>query len=252
MNRDLESAVSVVNRMPAYEAFAKFYDAVMGDRARSAQYLAGLIRQTRPDTKSVLELACGTGSILKQLRRKYEVAGLDLSGRMLSIARRKVPQAKLFRQSMVDFHVAGRYDVICCVFDSINHITRFSDWERVFASVRRHLSPSGCFIFDINTQKKLDRHIAEPPWVHLFERNLLIMNVTALPKRASNWNIKVFEYVGGNRYALHEEDIVEVSFPSKKIVGALRRFFPTVRVLDPDRIRPSPSSERLFFIAALD
>ena len=47
---------------------------------------------------------------------------------MLSIARRKVPQAKLFHQNMVDFRIDRGFDVICCrVFDSINHIRRFSD-----------------------------------------------------------------------------------------------------------------------------
>jgi hypothetical protein len=139
--------------------------------------------------------------------------------------------------------------VIFCVFDSINHVSRFSDWKKVFATVRRHLSPGGCFIFDINTQRKLERHIAEPPWVHRFGGNLLIIDVTALPNSASNWNIKVFERLNGNRYALHEEDIVEVSFPLRRIVSALRAHYVKVRVIDSDRTRPGPKSDRLFFIA---
>jgi SAM-dependent methyltransferase len=193
--------------MPAYEIFGRFYDAVMGDRARVAEHLRKLIRAAKPNTTNVLELGCGTGSILRYLQHNYEVSGLDTSSRMLSIARHKVPRAKLFRQDMVDFHIDDRFDVICCVFDSINHVWRFSDWKRVFARVRRHLSPGGCFIFDINTQQKLERHIAEPPWVHRFGKNLLIIDVTALPNRASNWNIKVFERLNTNRYVLHEEDI---------------------------------------------
>ena len=76
----------------------------------------------------------------------------------------------------------------------------------------RHLLPGGCFIFDINTQRKLERLIAGPPWVHRFGRNLLIIDVTALPSSGSNWNVKVFENLNGSRYALHEEDIVEFSF----------------------------------------
>jgi SAM-dependent methyltransferase len=150
---------------------------------------------------------------------------------------------------MVDFTIHDRFDVICCVFDSINHLKRFSDWKKVFAGVRRHLSPGGCLIFDINTQRKLDRHITEPPWVHEFGKNLLIIAVTALPNRASNWNIKVFEQSSANRYVLHEEDIVEVSFPSRKIVTALRTYFKKVRVIDADGNRPSAKAERLFFIA---
>lgn len=235
--------------MPAYEIFGRFYDAVMGDRARAAEHLQKLIRATKPNATNVLELGCGTGSILWYLQRNYEVSGLDTSSRMLSIARRKVPRAKLFQEDMVDFHIHDRFDVICCVFDSINHVRRFSDWKRMFARVRRHLSPGGCFIFDINTERKLERHIAEPPWVHRFGKNLLIIDVTALPKRASNWNIKVFEHLNANRYMLHEEDIVEVSYPLGKIVGALRTHFAKVRVIDLESNRPTAKSERLFLVA---
>jgi SAM-dependent methyltransferase len=243
--------------MPSYEIFGKFYDAVMGDRAEAAERLSELIRETKPNARSVLELGCGTGSMLKHLQDSYQIAGLDISSRMLSIARKKVPRAKLSRQDMVDFQINQRFDVIFCVFDSINHVQRFSDWKKVFTRVRRHLAAGGCFIFDINTQRKLDRHIAEPPWVHAFGRNLLIIDVTSdvisdvtsRSNHGSNWNIKVFEHVGHARYVLHEEDISEVSFPSQKIVAALRAHFAKVRVVDPDRRRPTTKSERLFFIA---
>jgi predicted TPR repeat methyltransferase len=193
----------------------------MGDRRAAAEQVMELIRAVKPDAKNVLELGCGTGSILKCLQDAYDVSGLDVSGKMLSIARKKVPRSKLFWQDMVDFRIDGRFDVIFCVFDSINHLRRFSDWKKVFAAVRRHLLPGGCFIFDINTQRKLERLIAGPPWVHRFAKNLLIIDVTALPSGGSNWNGQVFEHLNGRRYALHEEDIVEVSFPLPQVVAAL-------------------------------
>jgi hypothetical protein len=46
---------------------------------------------------------------------------------------------------------------------------------------------------------------------------------------------------------LSEEDIVEVSFPLPRVVAALRADYAKVRVIDPDRSRPSAKSERLFF-----
>ena len=119
----------------------------------------------------------------------------------------------------------------------------------MFAAVRRHLLPAGCFIFDINTQRKLERLTAGPPWVHRFGKNLLIIDVTALPRGGSNWNVKVFEHLNSSRYALHEEDIVEVSFPLPQVVAALRSHYMKVRVIDPDRGQPSAKSERLFFTA---
>jgi SAM-dependent methyltransferase len=235
--------------MPPYEIFGKFYDAVMGDGSESAKRIAELLRASNPGARKVLELACGTGSILKHLQNSYDVSGLDSSREMLSLARKKVPRAKLSRQDMVDFQIDERFDAILCIYDSINHVQRFSDWKRVFARVRQHLSPGGCFIFDINTQRKLEGHIAGPPWVHQFGSNILIIDVTALANHGSNWNIKVFEHVNHSRYVLHEEDIVEVSFPLAKIMEALRSHFVSVRVVDPRRRRPTGKSERLFFIA---
>ncbi|HEV2352275.1 MAG TPA: class I SAM-dependent methyltransferase [Terriglobia bacterium] len=235
--------------MASYDTFGKFYDAVMGDRAKEAERLRSFIRKANPKAKKILELACGTGSLLKHWSRHYRVYGLDLSKQMLSIARKKVPQANLSRQNMVTFHLPERFDVICCVYDSINHVSSFSQWKAIFRNIHQHLSTGGAFVFDINTQKKLNRHIAEPAWVHRFGDNFLIMKVTGTEKnRTSNWNIKVFERIRRNRYLLHEEDIQEVSFPTRKIVRALRVHFPSVEIMDPDRKHPSMESDRLYFI----
>ena len=235
--------------MASYDIFGKFYDAVMGDRANATERLRGFIRKANPKAKNLLELACGTGSVLKHLSKYYDVWGLDLSRKMLSIARKKVPEARLSRQNMVTFHLQLKFDVICCVFDSMNHVASFTHWKQLFGNVHQHLSASGVFIFDINTQKKLDRHIAEPSWVHRFGNNFLIMKVTGMRKKnGSNWNIKVFERIRGNRYLLHEEDIQEVSFPTRKIVRALGVHFPSVEISDTQRKSPSTESDRLYFI----
>ena len=235
--------------MANYDIFGKFYDPVMGDRAKATAQLRGFIRKAHPRAKSVLELACGTGSILKHLSKHYDVWGLDRSRQMLAIARKKVPHARLSRQNMVKFQLRERFDVICCVFDSINHIPAFADWKRLFANVHHHLLAGGVFIFDINSQKKLNRHMAEPAWVHRFGNNFLIMKVTGTKRtRSSNWNIKIFERTGRNRYLLHEENIQEVSFPVPKIVRALKVNFPSVQIIDTDRKQPSPESERLYFV----
>ena len=235
--------------MASYDIFGKFYDAVMGDRADASEQLRRLIRRASPKAKNILELACGTGSVLKHLSKYYDAWGLDLSRKMLSIARKKVPEARLSRQNMVTFHLQLKFDVICCVFDSMNHVASFTHWKQLFGSVHQHLSAGGVFIFDINTQKKLDRHIAEPAWVHRFGNNFLIMKVTGMRKKVrSNWNIKIFERIRKNRYLLHEEDIQEVSFPTRKIVRALRVHFPSVEIIDTQRKSPSTESERLYFI----
>ena len=95
-----------------------------------ASCIRRLIRQHTPTARTLLELACGTGAILKILARYYDVVGLDLSPQMLSIARKKLPHVRLYRKDMVRFDLGTKFDVIICVFDSINHVLRFADWKK--------------------------------------------------------------------------------------------------------------------------
>lgn len=233
--------------MTNYDIFAKFYDAVMGNREKTAEKIRTFIKQSNPKAKNLLELASGTGAVLKYLSKDYKVSGLDLSKGMLAIAKKEVPQAKLYHQSMVSFKVPEKFDVILCVFDSINHIMKFSDWQKIFSSAYNHLNEGGVFIFDVNTQVKLVRHSKEPTWVRKFDGGIMLMKVQDVGRDIFNWNIKVFEHAKGNQYVLWEEDIKETNFSAKKITQSLNRFS-SVKVIDTDRKRPSEKSDRLYFI----
>ena len=234
--------------MGLYEKFGRFYDAVMGDRAESAALIHQLIQNHKPGAKSLLELACGTGAVMRHLAKHYEVSGLDISPKMLSVARKKAPETHFYQASMATFELDERFDVIICVFDSINHVLSFADWKRIFRRVARHLTKEGLFLFDINTERKLQRHIQEPPWVMPFDGNLLVMDITDAGHGVSNWNIKVFERQTKDSYRLFEEDIQEKSFPAARIREALLEKFEAVKIIDPIRRRPCSRSERLYFV----
>lgn len=235
--------------MQSYEVFASFYDAVQGDRAEHAAYLRSLIEKHHPKAKTVMELACGTGSVLKQLQPDYEVAGVDLSVRMLEVAAQKLPRARLFREDMTRVRLGETFDVVLCVYDSINHLLRFEQWEAVFDCAREHLVEGGTFVFDINTERQLAALIERPPWTHWFgEGNLLLMDVTAGDDGISVWGIRVFEHLGDSSYELHTEDIAEVSFPVDQIRASLRERYRQVWVYDVQRSRPTVRSERLHFV----
>ena len=234
--------------METYDKFGEFYDAVMGDRADAASYLRKLIAQNKPNAKTILELACGTGAVLAHLAEEYEVSGLDLSPKMLSVARKKLPDVRFFHKNMVTFEIGEKFDVILCVFDSINHVLSFADWKEIFRRVEAHLVENGLFIFDINTERKLQRHIGEPAFVKEFDDNLLIMDITDAEKGISNWNIKVFEHQRNNTYKLFEENIREKSYPASQIKEALLEKFKSVKIIDSARRKPSSKSERLYFV----
>ncbi len=217
--------------MTNYNILSKFYDSMMGDRRKNADQLCDFVQENNPKARSVLELACGTGAVLKYFAKDYKVSGLDLSKGMLAVAKKEVPQAKFYRQSMVNFIVPEKFDAILCVFDSINHLLKFSDWKKMFISAQRHLNDEGVFIFDINTKEKLNRIISEQAKVCKFDKSLIIMDITDAGKGISNWNVKFFKHIKGDRYKLQEENIKEISFPKDQILQALKPIFYSVKII---------------------
>jgi SAM-dependent methyltransferase len=231
-----------------YEAVAQFYDAVMGDRAESAADLRRLIEQRCPGAQTVLEIACGTGSILKQLRPRYEVTGLDLSEKMLAIAAEKVPDARLIQGDMTQFNLNEAFDVVLCVH-AINHLLDFAQWEQVFDRAREHLNERGIFVFDISTELQLASYVEEPPWTHWFgDRHLFVMDARNAGDDQVVWDLRIFEHVGSSNYRLHAGETPEASFPRTRIGASLRQRFVRVSVLDQRRSRPTARSERLHFV----
>jgi SAM-dependent methyltransferase len=233
----------------SYDVFAPFYDAVQGDRADHAAYIRSLVEEHHSEARTVLELACGTGSVLKQLQPFYEVAGVDRSEAMLDVARRKLPGARLELGDMTTVELGQTFDVVLCAFDSINHLLRFEEWEAVFDRALAHLNEGGIFVFDVNTEWQLARFASEQPLAQFFERsNLIFLDVTATTDGAYLWMIRVFEALGDDDYKLHAEDVPEAAFAAERIEASLLERFAGVDVYDASRPEPSPESARLHFV----
>jgi SAM-dependent methyltransferase len=232
----------------SYEKFHRFYDLVMGDRSKAADFTRTLIADHKPDAKAVLEIGCGTGAILGFLADNYEITGLDRSRPMLALARKRLPHIQFYRQSMVNFHIARHFDAIVCVFDSINHLLRFSGWKKTFRQVALHLDNGGLFIFDVNTVGKLRRLTQAPAWSREFGRDLVIIKVDGGQRGLFNWDVKIFEQQKARDYRLYHERISELALLHKQIFAALRERFKQVKVIDPSGVRPSDQAERLYFV----
>ena len=234
--------------MTGYSNFAKFYDFVFGDRLIEAAYVEKLVKQHNPSVKKVLELGCGTGTFLKYFfEHSYDVTGIDISAAMLAIARQKLPDANLLRQNMVAFSSLGKYDAILCLFDSINHLLNYKDWKKVFLGASLHLNKNGVFIFDINTEKKLEDLVKVGVISREFDGNKMFMKITAR-NRAYNWDIKIVKKEKNSSNVISVKDIQEQSFPLAKIKASLKKIFKKVVLLNRDESRPSENSQRVYFV----
>jgi SAM-dependent methyltransferase len=197
----------------------------------------------------VLELACGTGSVLKQLGTDYDVTGVDLSERMLEVAARKVPGARLIRADMTRVALDEQFDVVLCVYDSINHLLKFAQWEAVFERARAHLHDGGVFVFDVNTERRLASFVPLPAVTEWFgDGNVMVLDVVDGGRGTFVWSIRIFEHLGDGSYRLHTEDIREVAFLADRIRSGLQKRFRRVWTYDQERLRPSPASGRLHFV----
>ena len=234
--------------MDTYGAYAKFYDATQGVRREVGCYVR-LIEKHHPAAVSLLEIACGTGALLAQFAKRYEVTGLDVSQAMLRIARKRLPGVRLHRQSMAGFELDRRFDVIVCLYDSINHLLTFDEWVETFRAAERHLDPGGVFLFDVNTEHKLETLASAPPYTLPFEDHYMIMKVAKARSGAYAWEIKIFEHVLGARYRLHHDLIQERAYPHQRVLGALRSIFPVVRAFDQNGLsRPKRATKSLLYV----
>ena len=108
----------------------------------------------RQQAGAVLELACGTGQLtIPVASLGVPTVGLDRSGAMLNVARRRASAASAsvaFVQSdMRDFALGRDFTFIFVARNSLLHLLSTADLLAAFTAVGRHLAPGGVFAFDI-------------------------------------------------------------------------------------------------------
>ena len=147
--------------MNEYRALGAFYDRLMPqtDFEARADYLLALFARFWKTPQSVLDLACGTGSMTATLaKRGFDMTGVDGSEEMLAEAAEKVkgftPEALLLCQDMRALDLRDTVDGAICLQDSLNHLLKTADLEAVFNRLRLFVAPGGLVLFDMNTPYK--------------------------------------------------------------------------------------------------
>lgn len=150
--------------MSAYESLAMSYDRLTDDVSYEAvlEYLESILQKLGKKPESVLDLACGTGSLSVLLaQRGYRVLGADLSEDMLAVAYEKAMAMEgenrpyFIHQSMQRLRLPYEVDCVVCCLDSLNYLTEPEDCRKAIRRVYDALAPGGVFLFDVNTPLKL-------------------------------------------------------------------------------------------------
>lgn len=101
----------------------------------------------------ILDAACGTGlSTVPWLDLGYDVVGVDQSGEMLKLARRKVEDREadvtFLRQDLLDLDLEQEFDAAVCLHSGLDYILEDEDLQKAFHSLRGTLKEGGLLSFD--------------------------------------------------------------------------------------------------------
>ncbi len=96
------------------EHYDQYADKRDNFRQKNAYYYQTLTRQYQyyiPNNKRVLEIGCGTGDLLSNLKPSLGV-GIDISAKMIAIAQKKYPQLEFICTSIEDYSSDIKFDYI--------------------------------------------------------------------------------------------------------------------------------------------
>ena len=246
--------------MSSYGFLAGCYDRLTYDVDYSAwaDYIEKHFSRTPLPGRTVLDLACGTGSLTRELAlRGYEMIGADQSPEMLAEAAEKnrgiAPVEPIFLcQSMEKLDLYGTIDACVCCLDSVNYVTDPKKLQRAFERVHLFLMPGGLFLFDVNSPEKLEGLDGQVfldetedtycVWRAEFSRRSrgcsYFMDIFRLDRAAGQWD---------RGEELHRER----AYTPAELTGLLERAgFQEVKTFGELKMRPPRAGEqRIFFTA---
>lgn len=149
----------------SYGAFAYAYDQALGRTYFQVvePLLAHLVDRHHDDTRTHLDLACGTGFAVEWfVERGYRSFGLDGSIEMLQVGRQRI--VRPVASDLRSLALRGSFSRITSLYDSFNHLLSEEDLGACFVEVRRVLHNDGLFLFDMNHPNAYEEvwSIAEP------------------------------------------------------------------------------------------
>lgn len=111
------------------------------------QYGSALIDMVEGEKLSVLDLGCGNGALTKELADKgHDVTGMDASGELLEIAKKKYTGISFLHGDATYFHMDKMFDVVFS-----NAVFHWIDREKqpgMVSCVRDALKSGGQFVFE--------------------------------------------------------------------------------------------------------
>jgi ubiquinone/menaquinone biosynthesis C-methylase UbiE len=135
-------------------SFAELYDQLMSDIDYEEIY--GFIKPYIKNAKTIIDAGCGSGYLTVFLANDFDVVGLDIDEKMLSIARLRLEENQVYAHLYVhdlNDEIPLKTDAIVACFDVLNY---FKDITHMIKHFYDALNEKGTLFFDVYKEEVLD------------------------------------------------------------------------------------------------
>lgn len=244
--------------MSAYEALASSYDSLTHDipYEEMLAYMEALLQNHDVRPRSVLDLACGTGSMSVLLaRRGYQVLAVDRSEDMLTMAWEKASELDappyFICQSMERLRLPYGVDLVVCCLDSLNYVTDPDKCKEAIRRVYDSLTGGGVFIFDINSEEKL-RGLDGQVFLDENEDTYCVWRAEFdKEENICSYGMDIFQREGKDLWSRSFEEHREYAYSVEQLTAFLKEAgFASVEVYGDRRFdAPKDGEQRIYFYA---
>ena len=240
-----------------YKNFAYIYDKLMYDVDYHGytNHIKELIKNCTSDKPIIADLGCGTGTLcIKLAKEGFDMIGIDISEDMLCVAKEKAMNENLeilfLNQDMTEFELYGTVDACISMMDSVNYILDEDMLLNLFKNVNNYLNPNGFFVFDMNTEYKLENTLGSNVFYEVGEDFTYIwQNEYDSESKICNFDLTFFEKTGDSYQRYDEQQserawsVEEIKYLIEKSGLRLEKLYAGL-----DFEKHEQSSERFFYL----
>ncbi|MDP2172701.1 MAG: class I SAM-dependent methyltransferase, partial [Candidatus Cloacimonadaceae bacterium] len=206
----------------SYTFFAEYYDHYMShvDYEKWLTMILGWCKSFGvKQLNRILEIACGTANIAEILVHKgFQVDACDCSPFMLHMAAQKLFKPNLFLCSMTEDLPRKNYDLVLCLFDSINYLPRKSDIKLLLKNTWQALNPGALFVFDISTLMNSTKNFSDATQISQVRDGCLVHQASYNYNTDKQNSRLVLFRKSGTVYHKHEENHVQRVYRNFEII----------------------------------
>jgi len=153
--------------MEPYIKLAEIYDRLMDhvDYSHWSDYILNLINNSGREVGSIIDLSCGTGSLIHQLQGKiHTIFGCDNSKEMIREAhkKKKINPDDLFVNDIREAAIKDNcFDCVLFLYDSLNYLIDDISLKNSLVEIYRILKKNGLFIFDVVSEEHCIEHYGD-------------------------------------------------------------------------------------------